>query len=149
MLTGSLTRATPLLLALSGVPIALLAQAPVAPPATPVTVDSSPAAAVLHGRLAAERRSMGGRFAGGFASGLFLAFFGMGMTYVIAGSDDACPPVWDAPQLATTSPTYELAFRQGYAERLKSRRRSSALKGGILGTLAVVVLVVASASNNN
>ena len=110
--------------------------------------DSSPAAAVLQGRALAERPGMSGRFAGGFASGLALGLIGTGIAYAIAGSDNASLPALEAAQLATANPTYQLSFQQGYAERLKSRRRSSALTGGLLGTATFVVIYVAATSGN-
>ena len=119
-----------------------------APTAQPVAVDSSPAAAVLHGRALAERRGMGGRFAGGFASGVLLGLIGTGITYVIAGSDDTSLPAMEAARLSATNPTYSLSYQQGYSERLKSRRRSSALTGGLLGTLTFVVIYVSATSGN-
>jgi hypothetical protein len=117
-----------------------------APPPSPT--DSSAAAAVLHLRALAETRGTGGRFAGGFASGLLLGLIGTGIVYAIAGSDDTSIPALEATRLSTASPTYSLAFQQGYSERLKSRRRSSALTGGLLGTLTVVVIYVSATSGN-
>jgi hypothetical protein len=119
-----------------------------APAPPPVVADSSAAAAVLHGRALAERRGMGGRFAGGFASGILLGLIGTGITYAIAGSDDTSLPALEAARLSTTNPAYSLAYQQGYSERLKSRRRSSALTGGLLGTLTFVVIYVSATSGN-
>ena len=119
------------------------AQDPVLAPPIAAT-DSSPAAAALHGRALADQRGMGGRFGGGLAAGLTLGIFGAGMVYIIAGSDDAYLAPTDALRLSGANPTYSLAFQQGYSERLKARRKSSALKGGLLGTLALVTLIVVS-----
>jgi hypothetical protein len=120
-----------------------------APAPQPVVTDSSPAAAVLQGRAVAERRGMSGRFAGGFASGLLLGLIGTGITYAIAGSDDTALPALEAARLSSANPNYSLAYQQGYSERLKSRRRSSALTGGLLGTLTFVVIYVSATSGSN
>lgn len=118
---------------------------PPAPAPAPAAVDSSSAAGVLQGRALANRQGMGPRFFGGYASGFFLGFLGAGIAYLVAGSDDTPVPPPEATQLSTATPTYSLAYQQGYAERLKARRRSSALKGGLLGTLTITVLIVATA----
>jgi len=123
------------------------AQAPAAAP-QPSATDSSAAAAVLQGRALAETRGTGGRFAGGFVSGVLLGLIGTGIVYAIAGSDDTSVPALDAARLSTANPTYSLSFQQGYSERLKARRKSSALTGGLLGTLTFVVIYVSATSGN-
>lgn len=149
MATKSFSRAAVLVPALSSIfALALHGQEPTPPAPTAAATDSSPSAAVLHGRAAAERRGTGGRFVGGFASGLLLGLIGTGITYAIAGSDDASLPAMEAAKLTTAHPNYSLAYQQGYAERLKAKRKSSALTGGLLGTLTVVVVYVAATSGN-
>ena len=130
------------------VPEALPAQHASAGGTTGTAADSTASAAVLHGRAAADRRSLGGRFAGGLASGLLLGLIGTGITYAIAGSDDASLSAAEAAQLASANPVYSLAFQQGYTERLKARRKSSALTGGLLGTAAIVTIVLVANSSN-
>jgi hypothetical protein len=147
MATSTLTRVTILSATLVLEAFQAHAQDPAAA-AQPPGIDSSAAAGVLHGRALAETRGMGGRFAGGFASGVLLGLIGTGIAYVIAGSDGTSLPAAEAARLSTASPTYSLAFQQGYSERLKSRRRSSALTGGLLGTLTFVVIYVSATSGN-
>lgn len=119
-------------------------QDPAAAAPAPAVTDSSPAAAVLQGRALADRQGMGGRFVGGFASGFLLGLIGTGITYVIAGSDATTLPAAESARLNAANPTYSLSFQEGYAERLKARRRSSALTGGLLGTLAIVTIYVST-----
>lgn len=128
------------------VPSALQAQEPA--PSTAGRVDSTPAAAMLHGQALAERQPVGGRFAGGLASGLLLGLIGTGIVWAVAGSDDTPVPIAHALQLANANPNYNLAFQQGYSARLKARRKSSALTGGLVGTATVVVLYLAATSGN-
>jgi len=42
---------------------------------------------------------------------------------------------------------YQLAFRQGSEERVRSRRESAALRGGLLGTAAIVLIIVSASRN--
>jgi heme/copper-type cytochrome/quinol oxidase subunit 3 len=140
-----LARAAVLVPLLAVFAFAVHAQEPIPPAAATVTpTDSSPAAALLHGRAAAERRSTGRRFTGGFVSGLLLGFLGTGITYIKAGNDDAPLPAMETARLASASPTYSLAYQLGYADRLKAKRKSSALKGGLLGTLILGVAFAAA-----
>ena len=90
---------------------------------------------------------MSGRFVGGFASGFLLGLIGTGIAYVIAGSDNTALPAAESAPLNAANPTYALSFREGYSERLKARRRSSALTGGLLGTLTVIVVIVSASGN--
>lgn len=116
---------------------------------TPTTrSDSSPAAATLQGKALAERQAMGGRFAGGYVSGLFLGLIGTGIAWAVAGSDDTPLPAAEASQLVNTNPNYQLFFQQGYETRLKSRRKSSALTGGLLGTATFVAIYIVATSAN-
>ena len=131
-----LARAAVLVPFLAVFAFAVHAQKPIPPAAATVTpTDSSPAAALLHGRAAADRRSTGRRFTGGFVAGLLLGPLGTAITYVKAGGDDAPLPAMETARLASASPTYSLAYQLGYAERLKAKRKSSVLKGGLLSML--------------
>lgn len=139
MRPATLITAASFVLALVATP--LLAQNPAA---APTSVDSTPAAATLHGQALAERQRVGGRFAGGFASGLFLGLIGTGIAWAIAGSDDTPLPTAEATQMVNVNPNYHLFFQQGYSARLKSRRKSTAL----VGTAAFVVIYIAATSGN-
>lgn len=144
MRPASVVTATVLALAL--VPVALPAQEPT--PAAPPRADSTPAAATLHGQALAERQAVGGRFAGGFVSGLFLGLIGTGIAWAIAGSDDTPLPTAEASQLTRVNPDYHLFFQQGYSTKLKARRKSSALTGGLVGTATFVTIYLVATSNN-
>lgn len=118
--------------------------APAQPPRAAVA-DSSSTMAVLHGRAAAERVGTGGSFAGGFVGGFFLGLIGTGIAYAVASGSDAQLPALDAARLAQATSDYQLAFRQGFEERVRARRKGAALTGGLLGTATIVVLVLSAA----
>lgn len=121
--------------------------APAQPPRAAVT-DSGPTMAVLHGRAAAERIGTAGSFAGGFAGGFFLGLIGTGIAYAAASGSDAQLPALEAARLAQATSDYQLAFRQGFEERVRSRRKGAALTGGLLGTAVIVVILVSAAGSN-
>jgi flavin-dependent dehydrogenase len=103
--------------------------------------------AVLHGRAAGERVGTGGTFVGGFAGGFFLGLIGTGIAYAVASGSDAQLPALDAARLAQATADYQLAFRQGFEERVRSRRKGAALTGGLLGTATIVVLLLSATGN--
>ncbi len=117
-------------------------------PAAPqlAVADSSPTAAVLHGRAAADRQGTGGRFAGGYVPGLFLGLIGTGIAYAVASTSDVSVPALEAAQLISANANYSVSYQQGYGERLRSRRKSAALTGGLLGTLTFLVIYASATS---
>jgi hypothetical protein len=60
------------------------------------------------------------------------------------------PPPSLAASIDSQPPTYQDAFRAGYAQRLAQRRRRGAITGGVVGTLvgfaALVGLAIAALS---
>jgi hypothetical protein len=131
------------------------------PQATAGTVDTlSAVAGARDGRLAADRPSVAGRFATGFAGGIPAGFFGLpalgehdalfvigaGTGFAIiggavaGGSTDPPPAVADSA--AARGPAYEQAFRKEYGARLHGRRASAALLGGVTGVVSGIALLV-------
>ena len=105
---------------------------------------SGVAVAVAEGRELAESEGMGGWFAGGVASGLVLGLIGTAVITIAANNTSNNVPASQQSILATKPPDYSQAFARGYREKLKSKKRASALTGGLLGT-AVVLVIYASA----
>lgn len=103
--------------------------------------------AVLRGRAAAERVGTGGSFAGGFVGGFVLGLIGTGIACAVASGSDAQLPALDAARLAQATSDYQLAFRQGFEERVRSRKKGAALTGGLLGTATIVVLPLSASGN--
>ena len=47
-------------------------------------------------------------------------------------------------EIAAQPPTYQSAYEAGYGEKLKSKRKGAALGGGLLGTAALVLIVLSA-----
>ena len=114
-----------------------------APSVAAATSDaSSVATAVAEGRELAESESTAGWFGGGFASGLLLGLIGTAVITITAHNSGVNVPGSQQSILATRPPDYSQAFSRAYREKLKSKKRSSALVGGLLGTATFVVIYI-------
>jgi hypothetical protein len=113
-------------------------------PAVPEVQQRSMAEGVLHGQTLADGRGTGGSFAGGFAGGIFLGLIGTGIAYAAQNPSEL--PMHERVEAQWFGSEYVLGLQQGYADRTRSRKRSSALTGGLLGTATLVVLVMSSGS---
>lgn len=111
---------------------------------TPVVVKTM-ADGMLAGQVAAEMRGTGGSFAGGLAGGLLLGLIGTGIAYAAQGPAEI--PVAYAAEAQKYGSEYVLGFQQGFAEKSKKKKRGAALTGGLLGTGALVVLVLSASGN--
>jgi len=87
----------------------------------------------------------GGSFVGGFAGGLLLGLIGTGIAYAAQGPADV--PVAYAADAQKYGSEYVLGFQQGFAEKSKKKKRGAALTGGLLGTGALVVLVLSASGS--
>jgi len=94
-------------------------------------------------------RGTGTYIAGGFVSGALLGLIGTVIAYAAADTDKPNVPVQPTPMYADTSATYLLALRRGYDDRLRSKRKSAALGGGLLGTAVAVVAIVSYLNSQN
>jgi len=103
---------------------------------------SSVAAAVAEGRELAESQGTGGWFAGGVGSGLVLGLIGTAVITIAAHNTGNNVPASQQSILANRPPDISQAFSQGYREKLKSKKRTSALTGGLLGTAVFVILYI-------
>ena len=112
------------------------------PPRGPGAGDSSVPTALIQGQTAAERTSTGGAALSGFVRGLFLGPIGAALSYAIESDDNPGLTRFEFMRLSTASEDYKLAFRRGFEDRLRSRRAMAALKGGLMGTAALVVAYV-------
>jgi hypothetical protein len=132
----------------------LPAQAPVTPAGTPASAPApvasaqTPADALARGQMdgkaAAEGVGTGAWIAGGVASGVVLGLIGTGIIYLGAGASSVeLPPERRvAMSAAGESPVYQQAFQQEYERSVRSRRKNSALGGGLIGSLIAVVLLL-------
>jgi hypothetical protein len=138
-------------LALVLIPAAVTAQQPVqqaAPDSATAAALAMLAQAQLAGQTAAMSVGSGGWFGGGFVSGVFLGLIGTGVSYALASSSSAeLPP--DRRLTITSQPlAYQQAYEKGFADKVRSKRKSSALTGGLLGTATFLVIYLSATSSN-
>jgi hypothetical protein len=113
-------------------------------PTAPERPAATMAAGLNAGTQRAETVGTGGYLAGGVASGVLLGLIGTGITYAVAASSDVSLPPFEMASIADHSPEYIQGFRSGYGDRVKAKRKQSALTGGLLGTALFVVIVVSA-----
>jgi hypothetical protein len=94
--------------------------------------------------MAATNVGTGGWFAGGFASGVILGIIGTGLTWALAANShvELAP---DKRLLISNQPVpYQQAYEMAYGDRVKSKRKTSALTGGLLGTATFLVIYLSA-----
>jgi hypothetical protein len=145
-----LARRTIALLALVLIPAIAAAQQP----AQQAISDSATAAALamlaqaqVDGQMAAANVGTGGWFGGGFLGGLLLGLIGTGATYAFASSSHVeLPP--DKQLIVVSRPAaYQQAYTKAFGDKVRSKRKTSALTGGLIGTATLVVVVLSAASD--
>jgi hypothetical protein len=115
-----------------------------------VTQASVPSAAELmakgnlDGQTSAQGVGTGGWMAGGVVTGLLTGLIGTAIIWAVAGSSDVSVPADRRVQIAGENATYQQAYESGYGSKLKSKRKGAALGGGLLGTAALVLLIVSA-----
>lgn len=100
------------------------------------------ARAQLQGEAAGAGVRTRGWFAGAFAGGFVGGFIGTGIAYALASSNEVAVPAEQRLAISTQSAAYQQFYERAFTEKVKSRRKSSALKGGILGTVTMIVVYV-------
>jgi hypothetical protein len=129
---------------LTAVPVA--AQTPVVDrQGTPAVETRSMADGMVAGQMLANTRGTGGSFVGGLAGGLVLGLIGTGIAYAAQGPSEL--PVSALAESQKYGSEYLLGVQQGFADRSKAKKRSSALTGGLLGTAAFVALVLSASGS--
>jgi hypothetical protein len=127
------TATTPLL-------ICLLALAALAPAGSahaqqqPVATDSIYGAGVQEGITAAQSVGTGLWTLTGFASGALLGPIGTGLAYALAAGSASELPTPITGRIGKKETGFKLGFQQAYTDHLTSKRRGSALVGGLAGT---------------
>ena len=112
--------------------------------ATPALIVQAQADGTKSGRIIGT----GGWFAGGFVSGLLLGVIGTGITWALASSSDVQVPP-DSRLLIINQPiTYQQVYEKSFADKVKMKRKSSALRGGLVGTGIGLVLFIASVASH-
>ena len=111
---------------------------------TPAETEQSPSGIECELKGKEDGRSMDaiGSFVGGLAGGVLLGLIGTGIAYVAQGRSD--PPV---DKVRALQGDYcRLIYTDAYKTASKGKKRSMALWGGLLGTVAFVVIYSASTS---
>ena len=128
-----------LVLAFSSVPAVAQQQ-----PAQPQSTADAIAEGSLQGRAAAEGIGTGGYLAGGLLSGVTLGLIGTGITYAVAANSGVEVPASEMMMARERGAAYTQAYQEAFRDRVKDKRKSSALIGGLSGT-AILLVLVASA----
>lgn len=113
-------------------------------PAAAAMTPDAVSRAQVEGQTAAMNVGTGGWFGGSMVSGVLLGLIGTGISYGLAASSNVeMPP---EKKLTITSPdaAYHAYAEKAYADKVHAKRKSSALKGGLLGTAAFVLLYVSA-----
>jgi hypothetical protein len=95
---------------------------------------------MVTGQMLAEQQGTGGSFVGGLAGGVLLGLIGTAIAYVAQGPADL--PATHLVEAQKYGGEYTLGLQQGFAEKSKKKKKSSALAGGLLGTAAFVAVVL-------
>jgi hypothetical protein len=112
---------------------------------TPLAPDAL-SRAQLEGQTAAMNVGTGGWFGGSLASGVLLGLIGTGVSYALAASSNADMPPEKKVSITNPDVTYHAFAEKAYADKVRSKRKSAALKGGLLGTAAFVLLYATASS---
>ena len=96
------------------------------------------------GTASGARVGAGGWFAGGFASGLILGLVGTGVTWALASYSEVQLPVERQAMIANQTGGYRQVYEKSFSDRVRMKRKSAALKGGLVGTGIVLTLFLSS-----
>jgi len=157
---GTLARACAAVIAFLAMPGAVIGQsAPGAPVAPVAPVAPAPQAAAmaeimpemlvkaqLEGRSAAM--NAGGWFGRSVAIGAVTGLIGTAVTVAVAGGSGVELPAEHKLAVARQPLLYQQTFEKSYGDAVRSKRKSSSWKGGLLGTAAFVVLLLSSSSGS-
>ena len=97
---------------------------------------------MMEGEMYAERIGTGGNFAVGLLCGTLVGLIGTGLCWALTGPASMSRMQYQA--MEGKGSDYRLGFETGFAKKSKSRKRGAALGGGLLGTLAFLVLYLNS-----
>ena len=97
------------------------------------------------GFLEGERQARGtkaGKFGTGIVVGLLTGLIGTGIGYFIVGSKNLDGMAMS--RISDKGSDYQLGFRTAWDEKTTSKKRSSFLLGGLLGTAAFVAILLSA-----
>jgi hypothetical protein len=120
-------------------------------PAPAVAASMTPEAvsrAQLEGQTAALNVGTSGWFSGSFVSGVFLGLIGTGVSYGAAAASNVEMPPEKKLMITNPDPSYQAFAEKAYSDKVHAKRKSAALKGGLLGTAAFVILYASASSGS-
>lgn len=117
-------------------------------PAAATVSGQSPEAALAKARLDGELAALntGGWFGRSVVIGAFTGLIGTTVTYAVASTSTPELPAEKKLAIANQSPDLQAIYEKGFADKVRARRKSTSLKGGLLGTAVFVVLIASSGS---
>ena len=116
----------------------------------PVATVSSQSAEVtmakarLDGEIAAL--NTGGWFGRSVVIGAVTGILGTAVTYAVAATSTPELPADKKLAIADKTPDQQAMYEKGFADKVRARRKSTSLKGGLLGSVVFLVLVGSSGS---
>jgi hypothetical protein len=103
------------------------------------------AKARLDGEVAAT--NAGGWFGRSVVIGALTGLIGTTITYAVAATSTPELPTEKKLLIADKPQDFQVMYEKGYADKVRKKRKSTALGGGLLGTAAFVALVVTSSGS--
>jgi len=104
--------------------------------------------ATAEGQAGAANVGSSGWFAGGFASGLVLGLIGTGITWALAANSHVDLATDKRLLISSRSTTYQQLYEKAYGDKVKSKRKVSALTGGLLGTATILAIYLSATSGD-
>jgi len=101
------------------------------------------------GEMAAANVGSSGWFAGGVASGVLLGLIGTGVTWALAANSRVEVAPDKRLLISSRSVTYQQLYEKAYGDKVKSKRKTSALTGGLLGTATFLVIYLSATSGDS
>lgn len=93
------------------------------------------------GRSDGKKINSSGSFAGGLVGGVILGLIGTGIAVLVQSRPE--PPVFKL--MAVEGETCRMIYSDAYESAGKGKKQSSALLGGLVGTLVIVTILLATA----
>lgn len=97
---------------------------------------------MFDGMMAAERIGTGGNVVGGLLVGVFTGLIGTGIGYLIIGPANIDVNALVMMEGVGKGGEYQNGFMVGWDKKTRSRKKNAFLAGGLLGTLAIVTLML-------
>ena len=94
------------------------------------------------GKLDAQDRGTGGSVAGGLVGGFLLGLIGTGIVVLAQSKSD--PPAHLLLELEEEDETCRYTYLESYRNESVSKKRKSALTGGLVGTAIIVAILLAN-----